>query len=81
MRPPRCSSRSRAHFEMYEPRYSEALAVVSALLPTRVDDFKSFYKSSGPVKEITARTYSLSGYALGRAPRRIYCGGLGVEEE
>jgi hypothetical protein len=44
----------------YQAWYSEALAMVSQLLPDRVDDFVSYYKPLRPRKEITFANYTIS---------------------
>ncbi|PKR88126.1 hypothetical protein CXZ10_16895 [Pleomorphomonas diazotrophica] len=44
----------------YQQWYSEALALITQLLPDRTEDFKSYYAAKGPRKEIVASNYTIS---------------------
>ena len=46
--------------EDYQRWYSEALACLTQLLPDRVEDFISYYKSDKPRKAITYQNYTIS---------------------
>jgi len=56
----------------YQRWYSESLAMVSVLLPDRVDDFKAYYQSPRPPKELTYSTYTISDYLKGTMITRGY---------
>ncbi len=49
----------------YQVWYSEALACISQLPPSRVEDFVSYYKSDKPRKDITYANYTISDYLKG----------------
>jgi hypothetical protein len=49
----------------YQPWYSEAFALVTQLLPDRVDDFKSYYTPKNARKEIDSGNYTISDYLRG----------------
>jgi hypothetical protein len=52
----------------YQSWYSEALVVLSQLLPSRVDDFKRYYSSGKPTKvtkDFSVLDYNISDYLLG----------------
>jgi hypothetical protein len=51
--------------ENYQPWYSEAVALITQLLPDRVDDFKSFYTPKNARKDITNGNYTISDYLRG----------------
>ena len=55
--------------EHYESWYSEASAMISQVLPDRVDDFRRLYKVDRR-KDIDAESYTLSDYQLGLEVRR-----------
>jgi hypothetical protein len=46
----------------YQRWYSESLAMLSVLLPDRVDDFKAYYQLPRPPKELNHTTYTISDY-------------------
>ena len=48
----------------YEPWYTKALAVISQIIPERVEDFRSAYRLEKR-KEITPETYTISDYLMG----------------
>ena len=48
----------------YQAWYSEAEALIRQLLPTRLDDFSSYYKGSKTRKELTTENYRISDYLL-----------------
>src|SRR6266702_2343518 len=56
--------------EEYQSWYSEALACVTQLLPGRVDDFVSFYKSERVRKELTSENYTVTDYLKGLSVTR-----------
>jgi hypothetical protein len=49
----------------YQIWYSEALECLRQLLPSRVEDFISYYKPSPKRKEITVENYTISDYLCG----------------
>ena len=49
----------------YQSWYSESLAVISHILPDRVEDFVGYYKPIRARKEIDHGTYTISDYLLG----------------
>jgi len=49
----------------YQKWYSECLAMLSVILPGRVADFKSYYESPRPVKDLTHSTYTIRDYLKG----------------
>lgn len=49
----------------YQRWYSEALVMLSVLLPDRVDDFKAHYKLPRPPKDLNHTTYTISDYLRG----------------
>ena len=49
----------------YQRWYSEALAMLTVLLPDRVADFKAFYQLPRPPKELNHSTYTISDYLKG----------------
>ena len=49
----------------YQRWYSESLAVLSVLLPDRVNDFKVYYQLPRPPKELDHSTYTISDYLKG----------------
>lgn len=49
----------------YQPWYSESLAMLSVLLPDRVDDFKAYYQLPRPPKALDISTYTISDYLKG----------------
>jgi hypothetical protein len=51
--------------QTYQRWYSEALAMLSVLLPDRVDDFKAYYQLPRPPKELSYSTYTISDYLKG----------------
>jgi hypothetical protein len=51
--------------QTYQRWYSEALAMLSVLLPDRVDDFKAYYKLPRPPKELDISSYTISDYLKG----------------
>lgn len=55
----------------YETWYSEALAVITQVLPDRTDDFRSLYKIERR-KEIDFASYTLSDYQIGLRITRGY---------
>jgi hypothetical protein len=53
-------------FELnYQRWYSESMAMLSVLLPDRVDDFKAYYQLPRPPKELNHTTYTISDYLKG----------------
>lgn len=62
----------------YQIWYSEALECVRQLLPSRLDDFISFYKNKTKSKEITAENYTISDYLPGLTITRGYAKDLVV---
>jgi hypothetical protein len=54
----------------YQRWYSEALAMLSALLPDRVSDFTAYYQLPRPPKELSYATYTISDYLKGITGRR-----------
>ncbi|RWP88381.1 MAG: hypothetical protein EOR12_16865 [Mesorhizobium sp.] len=54
----------------YQGWYSEALALVSQLIPEREEDFRSYYAPKGPRKEILYSNYTMSDYLRGTTIRR-----------
>ncbi len=53
----------------YQPWYSEALALVTQLLPERLDDFKSYYAPRNQRKEIDHGNYTMTDYLRGTTIR------------
>jgi hypothetical protein len=49
----------------YQRWYSEALSMLSVILPARVADFKSYYQLPKPPKDLTYTTYTISDYLRG----------------
>jgi hypothetical protein len=49
----------------YQRWYSEALAMLSVLLPDRVEDFKAYYQLPRAPKELNHTTYTISDYLKG----------------
>jgi hypothetical protein len=49
----------------YQCWYSESLAMLSVLLPDRVNDFKMYYQLPRPPKELGYTTYTISDYLKG----------------
>lgn len=49
----------------YQRWYSESLAMLSVLLPDRVNDFKAYYQLPRPPKELNHTTYTISDYLKG----------------
>jgi hypothetical protein len=49
----------------YQRWYSEALAMLSVLLPDRVEDFKAYYQLPRSPKELNHSTYTISDYLKG----------------
>lgn len=49
----------------YEVWYTKARAVVTQLLPGRIEDFTSYYRPLRTRKEVTAGTYTISDYLRG----------------
>ncbi len=49
----------------YQRWYSEALACISVVLPTRASDFIALYKPDKPRKEISYSNYTISDYLKG----------------
>lgn len=59
-------------FDTYQRWYSESVAMLSVLLPERVADFKAYYQSPRPPKELNHSTYTISDYIRGtRATRGL----------
>jgi hypothetical protein len=58
----------------YQRWYSESLAMLSVLLPGRVDDFKAYYQLPRPPKELSNSTYTISDYLRGTQVTRIATG-------
>ncbi len=58
----------------YQRWYSESLAMLSVLLPERVNDFKAYYQLPRPPKELNYTTYTISDYLKGTRAS------LGVQE-
>jgi hypothetical protein len=56
----------------YQRWYSEALAMLSVLLPDRVADFKAYYQLPRPPKELDYTTYTISDYLKGTTVTRGY---------
>jgi len=56
----------------YQAWYSEALVLITQLLPLRVDDFVGYYKPLRPRKEITYASYTMSDYLQGLSITRGY---------
>jgi hypothetical protein len=56
--------------EAYQSWYSEALACVSQLLPTRREDFISYYKPLKTRKALDAENYTVSDYLRGLSASR-----------
>jgi hypothetical protein len=56
----------------YEQWYSEALALISQLLPDRKDDFQAFYRPRIARKEINSSNYTISDYLRGIETSRGY---------
>ncbi|MBI3699531.1 MAG: hypothetical protein HY242_03690 [Afipia sp.] len=52
--------------QAYQSWYSEALACVTQLLPSRVDDFVSYYKPLKPRKSLGFSNYVMSDYLFGK---------------
>lgn len=51
--------------DSYQPWYSESLICLQQLMPSRVDDFISYYKSQRMRKEINYEKYTISDYLQG----------------
>jgi hypothetical protein len=51
--------------DKYQEWYSESLALLEQLLPSRVDDFVSYYKLQKSRKEINPESYNISDYLQG----------------
>jgi hypothetical protein len=51
--------------EKYQHWYSEGLVLLEQLLPSRVDDFISYYKKDRPRKDISFENYTVSDYLQG----------------
>jgi hypothetical protein len=49
----------------YQTWYSESLSMLGVILPERVADFRSYYDSSKPIKELTYSTYTIRDYLKG----------------
>jgi hypothetical protein len=49
----------------YQRWYSEALSMLSVLLPDRVEDFKAYYQLPRPPKDLNNTTYTISDYLKG----------------
>ncbi|MEP9371172.1 hypothetical protein [Mesorhizobium sp. KR1-2] len=54
----------------YQGWYSEALALVSQIIPERKDDFQSYYAPKGMRKDILYSNYTMSDYLRGTTVRR-----------
>lgn len=54
----------------YQAWYSEALALVSQLIPEREEDFRSYYAPKGVRKDILYSNYTMSDYLRGTTIRR-----------
>ena len=54
----------------YQGWYSEALALVSQLIPEREDDFRSYYAPKGARKDIQYSNYTMSDYLRGTTVKR-----------
>lgn len=54
----------------YQGWYSEALALVSQMIPERVDDFRSYYAPKTTRKDILYSNYTMSDYLRGTTIRR-----------
>jgi hypothetical protein len=54
-----------AFSQTYQRWYSEALAILSVLLPDRVEDFRAYYQLPRPPKELDHSTYTISDYLKG----------------
>ena len=55
---------------LYEPWFSETLSLITQLLPSRVEDFRAYYKLKTPPKELTALNYTISDFLRGIAVTR-----------
>ena len=53
----------------YQAWYSEAIALLSQVLPERLDDFKAYYAPKTPPKEYTWANYTISDYLRGLTVR------------
>jgi hypothetical protein len=51
--------------QSYQSWYSEALALITQLLPDRAEDFKSYYAPKGARKEILHSNYTMTDYLRG----------------
>ena len=49
----------------YQSWYSEALALITQLIPERAEDFKAYYAPKTPPKEWTFANYTISNYLRG----------------
>ena len=58
--------------ENYQRWYSESPAMLSVLLPDRVNDFKAYYQLPRPAKELDYATYTISDYLKGITVTRGY---------
>lgn len=54
----------------YQQWYSEALAIVSQLIPEREEDFRSYYAPKGVRKDILYSNYTMSDYLRGTTVTR-----------
>jgi hypothetical protein len=54
----------------YQRWYSEAVAMISVLLPGRVDDFRAYYQLPRKPKELDYSTYTISDYLKGTTVTR-----------
>ncbi len=54
---------------IYQGWYSEALALITQLIPDRANDFKEYYSSNKSRKDISALNYSMSDYLRGITSR------------
>ncbi|MDG4884941.1 hypothetical protein [Mesorhizobium sp. WSM4884] len=54
----------------YQGWYSEALALVSQLIPEREDDFRSYYAPKGTRKDLSYANYTMSDYLRGISATR-----------
>jgi hypothetical protein len=61
----------------YQSWYSEALSILSQLLPTRVNDFKEYYSFKKQAKDFSPLNYTISDYLHGMSATR----GYGLEEK
>jgi predicted TIM-barrel fold metal-dependent hydrolase len=54
----------------YQSWYSEALTIVSVLLPARRNDFESYYRPTNNRKELSVGNYTISDYLRGLSATR-----------